>query len=97
MIAPMIFNDGPPSRYRLRDTPVLRRSLLLIIVLLAAVGGGAISMLALPALWRMSWPYVLLFATLGMAQLGTAVASRTRPVRRRVLRAAATALAVVAL
>jgi acetyl esterase/lipase len=70
---------------------------LLIIALLAALGGGAIYMVALPALWRMSWPYALLFAALGVAQLGTAVAVLARPVRRRVLFAAAAALAVVAL
>jgi len=64
---------------------------------MAEVGGAAIYLLPLPALWRMSWPYGLLFATLGAAQLGTAVAVLSRPVRRRVLFAAAAALAVVVL
>lgn len=75
----------------------LRRSPLLITALVAAVGGAAIYLLALPALWRMSWPYGVLFAGLGAAQLGTAVAVLARPVRRRVLLAAAASLAVVVL
>ena len=75
----------------------LRRSPLLITALVAAVGGAAIYLLALPALWRMSWPYGFLFAGLGAAQVGTAVAVLARPVRRRVLLAAAAALAVVLL
>ena len=75
----------------------LRRSPSLITALVAAVGGGAIYLVALPALWRMSWPYGLLFAGLDAAQLGTAVAILARPVRRRVLLAAAAALAVVVL
>ena len=75
----------------------LRRSPLLITALVAAVGGAAIYLVALPALWRVSWPYGVLFAGLGAAQLGTAVAVVVRPVRRRVLLAAAAALAVVVL
>jgi hypothetical protein len=70
---------------------------LLITVLVAAVGGAAIYLLALPALWRMSWPYGLLFATLGAAQLGTAVAVVVRPVRRSALLASAAALTVLVL
>ena len=58
---------------------------------------AAISMLALPALWHMSWPYALLFATLGVVQLGSAVAVLACPLRRHVLRAAAAAAAVLAL
>src|SRR5690349_17690845 len=91
---------GRSQQYRAEppyDTPVLRRSLLLIIALLAALGGGAIYMLALPALWRMSWPYALLFATLGVAQLGSVVGVLARPTRGWLLLAAAAALAVVAL
>jgi acetyl esterase/lipase len=97
MIPLITFPGGPSSRYRPSDTPVVRRSLLLIIALLAALGGAAIYMLALPALWRMSWPYALLFATLGLVQFGTALAVLARPVRLRVLFAAGIALAVVAL
>lgn len=77
--------------------PKLRRSPLLITALMAAVGGAAIYLLALPALWRMSWPYGLLFAALGMAQLGTAVAAVARPARRRVVLAAIAALCVLVL
>ena len=51
---------------------------------------------ALPALWRMSWPCGLLFAALGAAQLGNAIALLAHPVRRRILLlAAAGANAVV--
>src|SRR5215218_3974122 len=75
----------------------LRRSPMLIVALVAAVGGAAIYLLALPALWRMSWPYGLLFAGLGAAQLATAVAVAAHPVRRRVLLAAAAALCVIVL
>lgn len=75
----------------------LRRSPLLITALVAAMGGGAIYLAGLPALWRISWPYGVLFTGLGAAQLGTAVAVLARPVRRRVLLAAAAALAVVVL
>src|SRR5215203_3158861 len=64
---------------------------------MAAVGGAAIYLLPLPALWRVSWPYGVLFAGLGVAQLGTAIAVLARPVRQRVLLAAAAALAVVLL
>jgi acetyl esterase/lipase len=93
----MIVNDCPQSYSRPSDIGVLRRSLLLIIALLAALGGAAIAMLALPALWRMSWPYGFLFATLGVIQLGSAAAALARPVRRWVLLAAFVALAIVVL
>ena len=62
----------------------LRRGPLLVTALVAAVGGAAIYLVALPPLWRMSWPYGVLVAGLGAAQFGTAVAVLTRPVRRRV-------------
>src|SRR5215207_3285324 len=75
----------------------LRRSPLLITALMAAVGGATIYLIPLPALWRVSWPYGVLFAGLGVAQLGTAIAVLARPVRQRVLLAAAAALAVVLL
>lgn len=74
-----------------------RRSPLLITALVAAVGGTAIYLVALPALWRMSWPYGALFAGLGAAQISTAVAVMVRPTRRRILLAAAAALVVVVL
>jgi hypothetical protein len=58
----------------------LRRGPLLITALVAAVGGGAIYLVTLLALWRMSWPYGVLFT-----RLGTAVVVMARPVRRRIL------------
>ena len=70
---------------------------MLVTALVAAVGGAAIYLVALPPLWRMSWPYGVLVAGLGATQFGTAVAVLTRPVRRRVLLAAAAALCVVVL
>jgi acetyl esterase/lipase len=76
---------------------VLQHGPLLTTTLLAAMGGGAIYLFALPALWRMSWPYGLLFTALGVAQFTTAVAVLARPVRRRVLLGAAAALAVFVL
>jgi hypothetical protein len=63
----------------------LRRGPLLITALVAAVGGGAIYLVTLLALWRMSWPYGVLFTRLGTAQFGTAVVVMARPVRRRIL------------
>jgi acetyl esterase/lipase len=75
----------------------MRRSPLLITALLSAMGGAAIYLAALPALWRMSWPFGLLFAGLGAAQLGVGVSVLARPQRRRALLAAAAALAVVTL
>jgi acetyl esterase/lipase len=79
------------------EPSVLRRGPLLITALLAAVGGAAIYVFALPALWRMSWPYGLLFTALGVAQFGTTIAVLARPVRQRALLAAAAALTVVVL
>ncbi|HEX9028148.1 MAG TPA: hypothetical protein VF823_03160, partial [Anaerolineales bacterium] len=64
---------------------LLRRGPVLILALLAAMGGAAIYIFALPALWRIAWPYGLLFTVLGAAQLGTAVAVLIRPARGRVL------------
>jgi acetyl esterase/lipase len=75
----------------------LRRGPLLITALLAAVGGAAIYLVAQAATWRLSWPYGLLFAGLGVAQLATAAAVLARPTRRRILAAATAALAVIAL
>lgn len=79
------------------ELSVLPRGLQLIAALLAAVGGAAIYMLALPALWRMSWPYGILFLTLGILQAGTVVALLARPTPRRALSAAAAALVVFVL
>jgi acetyl esterase/lipase len=74
---------------------MVRRGPLLITALGAAIGGAAIYLVALPALWRMSWPYGVLFAALGIAQLVTAGAAFARPVRRRLHLAAAAALSVI--
>lgn len=75
----------------------LRRSPLLLVALAATVGGAAIYLIPLPTLWRLSWPYGILFAGLGAAQLAAAGAALARPVRRTVLFAGAAALAVVVL
>ena len=75
----------------------LRRSPLLITALVAALGGAAIYLVALPVLWRMSWPYAVLFAGLGAVQIGSALAVLAHPTQRHVLLTAAAALAVVVL
>jgi acetyl esterase/lipase len=69
----------------------------LVVALAAAVGGALIYLVALPALWRLSWLDGVAFAGLGAAQVVTIGAALIRPTRRRVLLAAAAALAVVAL
>ncbi len=79
------------------EPTVLRRGALLITALLAAVSGAAIYSFGLPALWRTSWPYALLFTLFGVVQLGTAVVILAHPTRRRVLLTAGVALAVLAL
>lgn len=65
--------------------------------LFAAFGGAAIYLAALPALWRTSWPFGLVFTALGAAQLVLGVAVVRRPMPRRVFLAAAAAFAVVCL
>jgi acetyl esterase/lipase len=82
----------------LSSKPVVEhRSLLLFIALLAAVGAAVIYLFALPALWRMSWPYGLLFAVLGVSQVGMALMILVHPARQRVLLATIPALAVLVL
>ncbi|MGC1213750.1 MAG: alpha/beta hydrolase [Micromonospora sp.] len=73
----------------------LRRGPLLITSLLAVTGGALIYLAPLAAVWRTAWPYALLFAALGAAQLGTVAGVLARPTPRRVLSAAASALAVL--
>ncbi|MCW3844510.1 alpha/beta hydrolase [Micromonospora yasonensis] len=73
----------------------LRRGPLLITSLLAATGGALIYLAPLAAVWRTAWPYALLFAALGAAQLGTVARVLARPTSRRVVLAAAAALAVL--
>jgi acetyl esterase/lipase len=87
----------PPVDSRPASREVPRRGPLLVVALLSAIGGAAIYLAALPALWRMSWPYGLLFAALGAAQVGSAVGAWLRPARRRLAAAASAALAVVTL
>ncbi|WP_432989462.1 alpha/beta hydrolase fold domain-containing protein [Dactylosporangium sp. CA-233914] len=72
-----------------------RRSPLLITSLLATMGGASIYLAPLAAVWRTAWPYAVLFAVLGVAQLGAIVLVLARPTSRRVLLAAAAALAVL--
>ncbi|MEU2610254.1 alpha/beta hydrolase [Micromonospora sp. NPDC007271] len=73
----------------------LRRGPLLITSLLAATAGALIYLAPLAAVWRTAWPYALLFAALGTAQLGTVARVLARPTWRRLLLAAAAALAVL--
>ncbi|SCF00262.1 Acetyl esterase/lipase [Micromonospora viridifaciens] len=73
----------------------LRRGPLLITSLLAVTAGALIYLAPLAAVWRTAWPYALLFAALGAAQLGTVARVLARPASRRVVVAAAAALAVL--
>jgi acetyl esterase/lipase len=75
----------------------LRRGPLLIVALLAAVGAAAIYLLALPAEFRNSLIFGIVFAALGIAQVGSAVAVLVRPTRPRLLLAAGAAGAAVVL
>ncbi|MFU8872810.1 alpha/beta hydrolase fold domain-containing protein [Micromonospora sp. SL4-19] len=75
----------------------LRRGPLLITSSLAVTGGTLIYIAPLAAVWRTAWPYALLFAALGIAQLGTVAGVLARPASRRVLLAAGAALAVLVL
>ncbi|MEV0158189.1 alpha/beta hydrolase [Micromonospora sp. NPDC050686] len=73
----------------------LRRGPLLITSLLAVTAGVLIYLAPLAAVWRTAWPYALLFAALGATQLGTVARVLARPTSRRVVAAAAAALAVL--
>ena len=76
---------------------LLRRGPALITAVLATVGGAATYLCPLPAELRASTAYGILFAGLGLAQIGAAVAVLIQPYRRWVLGGAAVAAAVMAL
>ncbi len=80
-----------------RDSTGLMRGLLFITAFLAAVGGAAMYVFALPALWRTTMPYALVFTVLALVQIASAVAVLLRPTRGRALISAIAALAVLAL
>lgn len=88
-------DEAPPALGA--DPVLLRRGPLLVTGLLAVLGGAMIYCAPLPALWRMSWLYGLLFLALGAAQVSSAAGVLVRPVRPRLLLAAAAALAVLTL
>ncbi|MFE9656379.1 alpha/beta hydrolase fold domain-containing protein [Micromonospora sp. NPDC006431] len=73
----------------------LRRGPLLVTSLLAVTASALIYLAPLAAVWRTAWPYALLFAALGTAQLGTVARVLARPASRRVVLAAGAALAVL--
>lgn len=75
----------------------VRKSPLLIISLAAALGATAIYLLPLPAVGRMSWPFVVVFAGLSLVQLFSAVLVLAEPTWTRLLFASAGALTVFAL
>ncbi|MEU8251371.1 alpha/beta hydrolase [Nonomuraea sp. NPDC048916] len=85
------------GRMRNAEPTAVKRGPLLITALLAAAGGTAIYLAPLAAVWRMSWPYGLLFLALGATQLGTGAGVLARPAPRRLLLAATAALVVVTL
>ena len=74
----------------------LRRGPLLAISALASVGAALIYLPPVTTVWLMSWPYAMLFAVLGVAQLGLGVWVLVRPTRRGALLAVTTAVGVVA-
>jgi acetyl esterase/lipase len=86
-------NVRPAGPYA--GSSVVRLTPLLVTSLLAVGGGAATYVAAVPAVWHLCWPFGLLFAGLGAAQLVLAVAVLVRPVRRRVLLAAATVVIVL--
>jgi acetyl esterase/lipase len=80
----------PPGR---RPRP---RGPLLLSAATCSLGGAAVYLAVLPALLQANLAYGVLFAALGLAQVGLAVGLLAAPTRRRLVAAAAVSLAVVA-
>ena len=76
-----------------------RKGPLLVTGLLGALGAALITLLALPALWRMTWPggppYGAVFTLLGAAQIVTVIAVLVHPTRQRMLLTVGAGLAVL--
>ena len=72
------------------------RGPLLLVAAACSLGGAAVYLAVLPALLQANLAYGLLFAAMGLTQVGLAVGLLTRPTRRRLVAAAAVSLAVVA-
>jgi acetyl esterase/lipase len=72
-------------------TMPIRRGPILITSALAALGAAAIPAVALPALWRISPLYAIVFAALAIAELAAVIAVLALPNRRRALLGAAAA------
>jgi acetyl esterase/lipase len=66
-------------------TAPIRRGPILITSALAALGAAAIPAVALPALWRISPLYAMVFAALAIAELAAVIAVIALPDRRRTL------------
>jgi len=73
-----------------------RRGPLLLVAAACSLGGAAVYLAVLPALLQANLAYGLLFAAMGLTQVGLAVGLLARPTRRRLVAAAALSLAVVA-
>ncbi|MFL6140728.1 MAG: alpha/beta hydrolase fold domain-containing protein [Labedaea sp.] len=86
--APGIADTPPPENVAKTGDPMLKRGPLLIVALIAAVGAAVIYLAALPAEFRVSVIFGIVFAVLGLAQFGTAAAVLARPTRRRLWYAA---------
>jgi acetyl esterase/lipase len=78
-------------------TAPIRRGPIMITAALAALGAAAIPAVALPALWRISPLYAIVFAALAVAELAAVIAVIARPNRRRALLSAAAAGATLML
>jgi acetyl esterase/lipase len=73
-----------------------RRGPLLLVAAACSLGGAAVYLAVLPALLQANLAYGLLFAAMGLTQVGLAVGLLAAPTRRRLVAAAALSLAVVA-
>lgn len=71
------------------------RGPLLLVAAACSLGGAAVYLAVLPALLQANLAYGLLFAAMGLTQVGLAVGLLARPTRRRLVAAAALSLAVV--
>src|SRR6266567_5937839 len=83
------------NQERLNNPVTPRRGPLLILALVAALGSAVIYLFPLPAELRLSVPFGVLFAVLGLAQLGTIAAVAAKPTVRRLWHATGVCGAVV--
>src|SRR6266568_3462679 len=83
------------NQTRSENPMTLRRGPLLLLALLAAAGSAVIYLVPLPAEFHLSVPFGIVFAVLGLAQLGTIGAAAAKPTVRRLWHASGASGAVV--